>query len=86
MCLIIYLWVVFLSDSIVLSETGPNSLTKEDYASTIWGWDLGAGIDVWFVYLELAYEAGLSPVFSDTDKHGNGKNNAFLLTLGANLF
>lgn len=70
----------------VLSTDGPNSLSKDDYASAIWGWDIGAGVDIWFVYLELSYEIGISSVFSDTDALGDAKNNAFLLTLGANLF
>ncbi|MCT4623513.1 MAG: PorT family protein [Schleiferiaceae bacterium] len=73
------------SAAFVLSTTGPNALTKEDYASTIWGWDFGTGVDISFLYLELSYELGLTPVFANTSVLGDAKNNAFLLTLGANF-
>ncbi len=72
------------SAAFVLSTTGTNAPDKDAYASTIWGWDIGAGVDIWFVYLELSYEIGLSPVF-DTEL-SDATNNAFIITLGANLF
>lgn len=62
-----------------------DEVSKDDYKSMVWGWDAGVGVDVWFVYLELGYEFGLSPVFSDTN-FSNAKNNAFYVAIGANLF
>ena len=73
------------SAAFVLSTSGTNAPDKDNYASTIWGWDVGAGVDIWFVYLELSYEFGLSSVF-DAQGYPDANNNAFIITLGANLF
>jgi len=71
----------------VTTEGAAVNVTKEDYASTIWGWNFGAGLDVWFVYLDIGFEMGISDFYS-TDKidHKGTKNNAFYVTAGVNLF
>ena len=47
---------------------------------------VGVGMDVWILYVELGYEMGLSPVFDSELLDTDAKNNAFLFTIGANLF
>ena len=73
------------SASFVLS-VDESLITKDQYSSMIWGWDIGVGMDVWILYLELGYEMGLSPVFDSELLDTDAKNNAFLFTIGANLF
>ena len=76
------------SASIVMGVTSEGlTTTTDDYASTIWGWNFGAGLDVWFVYLELGYEMGISDFYSTSKiDHQGTKNNAFYVTAGVNLF
>ena len=63
------------------------ALDKEDYASSIWGWNFGLGADVWFLYLELGYELGLTNYYSTSViDHKDAKNNVFTITIGADLF
>ena len=43
-------------------------ITKDDYKSTIWGAQVGAGLDLASITLDASYEWGLSNVFkNDTD-------------------
>jgi len=78
-----------LSAQFILDVDQPNISDEvpqpEDFTGTIWGANVGMGLDIWFLYLELGYDAGLSKYFQNTAKFGEGKNNMLWLTLGVNL-
>ena len=57
-----------------------SSFKKEVFNSAIWAADIGAGLDVLFLFLDVGYEFGLSNVF--TDDSVNSKNNVFYVNLG----
>lgn len=59
---------------------------KNDINSVIWSGNAGIGLDVWFLYIELGYEFGLSNYYSNTRDYGDGKQIVSWLTVGANLF
>ena len=60
---------------------------KDHYANTIWGWNFGAGVDIWIIFVEVSYELGMSDFYSDKTPELQGtKNNAFFVTAGINLF
>ncbi|RLD57664.1 MAG: hypothetical protein DRJ05_09325 [Bacteroidetes bacterium] len=67
-------------------EGNDTKLEKDDFNSLLWGVDVGAGIDVWLLFLDIGYEIGLNPVFKDDpdfpDESNDGKNNAFWFNLG----
>jgi len=55
-------------------------ITKDDYSNLIMSADFGMGIDVWFLFLDLNYGLGLSPVHT---ANGDGaKANSFNINLG----
>jgi hypothetical protein len=58
-------------------------LDKEDFNSFLWGADVGAGIDVWLLFLDMGYEWGLNDVFKDDPNHG--KNRAWWVNLGVRI-
>ena len=61
--------------------------SKEHFASSIWGWNVGAGVDITIFYIELSYEIGMTDFYSDKSPQLQGtKNNAFYITAGINLF
>lgn len=60
------------------------NLTKDDFASPIFGAVIGAGIDFLFLTLDIDYEIGLTPVF-DKEKvqlSSEPKNNALIISVG----
>jgi hypothetical protein len=59
-------------------------LTKDDFASPIFGAVLGAGIDFLFLTLDIDYEIGLTPVFDNEQikLDPEPKNNALIISLG----
>lgn len=58
-------------------------LKKEDFNNFLWGVDVGAGVDVWLLFLDMGYEWGLNDVFKDDPKHG--KNRAWWVNLGVRI-
>jgi len=61
-------------------EGDGKKLDKEDFNNFLWGVDVGAGVDVWLLFLDIGYEWGLNPVFKDDPN--DAKNNAFWANLG----
>lgn len=59
-------------------EAGDISL--DDFNSTTWYLQAGAGVDVLFLTFDIRYEKGLSDLYNDGDL--NFKNNVWLFTLG----
>ncbi|MDO1449398.1 porin family protein [Rhodocytophaga aerolata] len=57
-------------------------LEKEDFKSSIWGAEVGGGIDLFFLTLDVNYEFGISKVFNSIS---DARNNVLFITLGARL-
>ena len=66
--------------------TGVNSdhddLSKDDFKNMMFDVDVGAGIDVWFLFLEWHYIFGLTPVFNEGS---DAKFQTFYGNLGIRL-
>ena len=66
--------------------TGVNSeaegLSKDDFKSMIFDVDVGAGLDVWFLFLEWHYIFGLTPVFNE---NSDAKFQTFYGNLGVRI-
>jgi hypothetical protein len=53
-------------------------LDKEDYNDRIWGWNLGAMLDILVFYAQVGYELGISPVFKEV----SASNRMFYANVG----
>jgi len=58
------------SDEFAFDESNLNEIT--------WGANVGAGVNLWFLNLDMRYEWGLSDFFKDS----NAKNNVFTAAVG----
>lgn len=58
-------------------------LNKEDFSSFLWGVDVGAGVDVWLLFLDIGYEWGLNQVFDEDPSEA--KLHAWWINLGARI-
>lgn len=61
-------------------EANDTKLEKEDFNSFLWGIDVGAGVDVWLLFLDIGHEWGLNPVFKEDEN--DAKNHAWWWNLG----
>ncbi len=72
--------------SIVLnseSDEGLLDLDKEKLKSAVFGWNVGAGLDLSIFFVEAGYQFGLSKVFEEFDNYKNGsKDNYFYANAG----
>ncbi len=57
-----------------------DKINIDDFNSTTWYLQAGAGVDVLFLTLDVRYEKGLSDLYNSGDL--NFKNNVWLITLG----
>ncbi len=57
-------------------------ITKDDYTNLILNTDVGMGIDLWFMFVDVGYQIGLTPVHASGD---NAKANAFYTNLGIRI-
>jgi len=60
------------------------SIDKEFYNSILWNANVGAGLDVWFLFLDLGYEIGLSDTFKGEDVLST-KMNTFYINVGGRI-
>jgi hypothetical protein len=69
---------------ITFNELIQDPIQSTDLKNVIWGLDVGLGVDVLFMTLDVRYEWGLNNIF----KSGNYemKNNIFTVGLGFKLF
>jgi hypothetical protein len=58
--------------------------TTDDFANTLWSFQMGGGIDVLFMTLDLRYEVGLSNMYTGTSDF-KMRNNVFNVSLGLKL-
>jgi hypothetical protein len=65
--------------------TGP--ITEADLKTTNWYIQAGAGLDVWFLTLDIRYQAGLNEMIEQVENWNfNTQNNAFVVSLGFKIF
>lgn len=62
-------------------------LQDSDLKNTAWGFDLGAGVDVFFLSLDIRYEFGLNNLYIVPDGGSDNKikSNQFIVSLGFKL-
>ena len=62
-------------------------LQDSDFKNVAWGMDIGAGVDVFFLSLDLRYEFGLNNIYNPPDDSNikSIKSNVFIVSLGFKL-
>ncbi len=55
------------------------NIAASDYSNLILNGDLGMGLDLWFLFIDLGYQMGISPVYNSGDQ---AKINAFYSNIG----
>lgn len=73
-----------LDKKVDFKNSYPNPIQESDFKNIAWGMDVGAGVDVFFLTLDIRYEFGLnniynSPAGADSQKI---KSNLFIVSLG----
>jgi hypothetical protein len=76
--------------------TGPNAsftvnkdikqtalISENDFKNAIYGWNVGAGLDIAIVFVDLGYSFGLSEVFENVDS--GPRNNLFYINGGIRI-
>jgi hypothetical protein len=77
-----------LDKTVDASDLIQEPLQDSDLKNVAWGMDVGAGVDVFFLSLDLRYEFGLNNIYnpSDGDDSQSIKSNLFIVSLGFKLF
>lgn len=57
-------------------------LRRDDYHDGYVGWDFGAGLDIWYFFVDVGYEVGMTPVFKTND---DSRNNMFWANTGVRI-
>jgi hypothetical protein len=74
-----------LNKTVDFNQEYPAPVQEADLKNVAWGMDVGAGVDVFFLTLDLRYEFGLNNIYD-----GNGsqsiKSNVFIVSLGFKFF
>jgi len=73
------------------SGTYINPIKEADIKDVYWGFQVGGGMDIASVTLDVQYIIGLSSIIGDVEIEGNpvlfdSKNQGFVATLGLKLF
>ena len=50
-------------------NTGDTGLTTDDFNKFLWGVNIGAGLSLWKMYVDVGYEWGMNDLFKDDDEH-----------------
>jgi hypothetical protein len=77
-----------LDKEITFNDLVKNPFKGADFKNMIWGLDVGLGIDVLFLTLDVRYEFGLNNIYI-TPENGQAydmKNNLFTVGLGFKIF
>ena len=61
------------------TKSGSLDISKDDYTNLIMNADFGLGVDLFFFYIDMGYQIGLSPVHSSGDL---AKANSFYTNIG----
>lgn len=69
--------------SVKNSDNFTNPITTADVEDLVWGFNVGAGVDVLMFTLDLRYQMGLNDVITTVEGFDfNSKNNMFAVSLG----
>lgn len=73
-----------LNKTIDFNQSYPAPVQEADIKNIAWGMDVGAGVDLLFLTLDLRYEFGLNNIYNGTDSQSI-KSNVFIVSLGFKL-
>jgi len=62
------------------------TLEDSDFKSIAWGMDVGAGVDLWFLAIDVRYEWGLNDIYNPPVNDETMKSNVFIVSLGFKIF
>jgi hypothetical protein len=76
-----------LGTKVTADELVTDPLQDSDFKKASWGMDLGAGVDVFFLTLDVRYEWGLNNIYNVPDGGTDQtlKSNLFIVSLGFKL-
>jgi hypothetical protein len=76
-----------LGTKVEASDVITDPLQDSDFKKAAWGMDLGAGVDVFFLTLDVRYEFGLNNIYivPDGGVEQSMKSNLFIVSLGFKL-
>jgi len=76
-----------IGTKIEADELIQDPLQDSDFKNAAWGMDVGAGVDVFFLTLDLRYEFGLNNIYivPDGGQDQSMKSNLFIVSLGFKL-
>jgi hypothetical protein len=76
-----------VNSKITSTGTLTDPITDADLKTTNWYIQAGAGLDLWFLTLDLRYQAGLNEMIEKVgDWNYNTKNQLFVVSLGFKIF
>jgi hypothetical protein len=70
-----------LDKTVEFSDLIHDPLQDSDFKNVAWGMDVGAGVDVFFLTLDVRYEIGLNNIYTGSDSQMI-KSNVFIVSLG----
>lgn len=73
-----------LNKTIDFNQSYPAPVQEADIKNIAWGMDVGAGVDLLFLTLDLRYEFGLNNIYNGTGSQSI-KSNVFIVSLGFKL-
>jgi hypothetical protein len=73
-----------LNKTVDFNQTYPAPVQEADLKNVAWGMDLGAGVDLFFLTLDLRYEIGLNNIYNGSGDQSI-KSNVFIVSLGFKL-
>ena len=72
---------LILDKTVEFSDLIQDPLQDSDFKNIAWGIDVGAGVDVFFLTLDVRYEIGLNNIYTGADSQ-TIKSNVFIVSLG----
>jgi len=70
-----------LDKTVEFDDLIEHPIQDSDLKNVAWGMDVGAGVDVFFLTLDIRYEFGLNNIYSGADSQ-KIKSNLFVVSLG----
>jgi hypothetical protein len=77
-----------LDKKVDFDNSYPNPIQESDFKNVAWGMDVGAGVDVFFLTLDVRYEFGLNNIYNPPAGSDSQKisSNTFIVSLGFKIF
>ncbi len=72
-----------VAKKVTVSDLVQYPLQESDFKNADWGLDMGAGVDVFFLTLDVRYELGLNDIYKPSTY--SFKSNLFVVSLGFKL-